>query len=96
MVPRNRGLAMGEYRLTAFSSGERLAREDVLFARGDPGARRPIRVLSWCLRGPTVIVVDTGLRPAPLPGNEAKFQQDGSTIVDRLATIGIAADGLSC
>jgi len=76
----------------AFSTGERLAREDVLFVDGEPAARRQICVLSWCLRGPTTIVVDSGLRYSPLPGNEEKFDQDGASLVERLATIGVEAD----
>lgn len=84
------------YRIFAVSTGARNAREDVLFAGGDPSNTHPIAVLSWCMQGPSTIVVDSGLDPVPLPGNEDKFSQgkDDNTAF-RLAEMGVNPDEVS-
>ena len=57
-------------------TGRRVSRESVMFFGAADAEGIPINVQCWLLRGHgRTVLVDTGLGPTPLPGNEQKFQQ---------------------
>lgn len=57
-------------------SGRRVSRESVMLLGARDAKGIPINVHFWLLRGHgRTALIDTGLRPVPLHGNEQKFQQ---------------------
>ncbi len=72
-------------------SGRRVSRESVMLFGGTDAEGIPINVQFWLLRGHgRTVLIDTGLRPVPLPGNEWKFQQGpGEDTASLLLALGV-------